>query len=158
MCQFFSFLSDADCNLFYFDWSQRKRILKNVLKHPRGLYAASIEADSHTSIAWFYELDEDKMNKWEYNPLTQSLKLDYGSERYNKQTISDKIHSLDFHTIIKPLIIKPIVDPLKKMNKPTTKNLELLKQWASVWDSVMASVWDSVMDSVWASVRDSVRD
>jgi len=38
----------------------------------------------------------------------------------------------------------------------------LLKEWASVgnsvWASVRDSVWDSVWASVWASVRNSVRD
>jgi len=62
------------------------------------------------------------------------------------------------------------VNPLK-LNKPfdKEKSLKLLKEWASVWDSVRASVlysvrasvWDSVrasvLYSVWASVWDSVR-
>jgi hypothetical protein len=47
----------------------------------------------------------------------------------------------------------------------TKHYIELLKEWASVWDSVKASVWDSVWASVkasvwapvWASVGDSVK-
>ena len=38
------------------------------------------------------------------------------------------------------------------------EELEELRAWASVWDSVRASVWDSVRDSVWDSVRASVWD
>jgi len=55
------------------------------------------------------------------------------------------------------------VNPLK-INKPFDKDkaLKLLKDWAtvrdSVWASVGASVWASVGASVWASVRYSVRD
>lgn len=49
------------------------------------------------------------------------------------------------------------VNPLKlPQQKPTKADLELLKQWASVWASVRASVWDSVRDSVGASVWASV--
>jgi len=43
-------------------------------------------------------------------------------------------------------------NPLTKKRTPTEKDIELIRQWASVWDSVGASVWDSVG----ASVGDSV--
>ncbi len=64
--------------------------------------------------------------------------------------------------------VNPLLLPAKK--EILTPQIELLKQWDSVWasvrasvrdsvwDSVRASVWDSVWDSVWASVRDSVWD
>jgi hypothetical protein len=59
-----------------------------------------------------------------------------------------------------------LINPLSRKRKPTEKDIQLLKDWASVrdsvWDSVRDSVWDSVgasvWDSVWASVRDSVWD
>ena len=55
------------------------------------------------------------------------------------------------------------VNPLKIEAGPVTdEEVELLKKWASVRDSVWASVWDSVWDSagdsVWDSVGDSVWD
>jgi hypothetical protein len=62
------------------------------------------------------------------------------------------------------------VNPLQRIHKPTPRDIELLKEWASVgasvrdsvWVSVWVSVWDSVgasvRDSVWVNVRDSVRD
>jgi hypothetical protein len=56
------------------------------------------------------------------------------------------------------------VNPLqiKRKGAVTKKEIELLKKWASVRDSVWASVWDSVWDSagdsVWDSVGDSVWD
>ena len=65
-------------------------------------------------------------------------------------------------------VINPINPLLIKRGKVTDKEIELLKQWgsvrdsvgasvkASVWASVGDSVWDSVWASVWASVRDSV--
>ena len=73
--------------------------------------------------------------------------------------------------LYKILIQKEIVHPFK-LDPPeiTEEHIQLLREWASVRDSVGASVGDSVMDSVgdsvgdsvwasvWASVRDSVRD
>jgi len=50
------------------------------------------------------------------------------------------------------------LNPLRQKRKPTEAQLELLRQWDSVWASVRDSVGDSVWASVRASVRDSVRD
>ena len=50
------------------------------------------------------------------------------------------------------------INPLTRIYKPTEKDIDLLKEWASVWASVGDSVWDSVWASVWASVGDSVGD
>ncbi|MBU2685649.1 MAG: hypothetical protein KKF27_20600, partial [Gammaproteobacteria bacterium] len=77
----------------------------------------------------------------------------------------------------KILIYKPIVHPFRDVEPPkkiAKKHLDLLRQWASVGDSVRdsvgasvrdsvgdsvgASVGASVGDSVWDSVGDSVRD
>ena len=40
----------------------------------------SYEWNSHTSIAHFYGVDEDKWNKWEYNKDKKELVLDIGKE------------------------------------------------------------------------------
>ena len=62
----------------------------------------------------------------------------------------DKLFGWNYTEACNPII------PLKgKAKKPTQIELDLLKQWASVRDSVWASVWDSVGDSVGASVGDS---
>ena len=66
--------------------------------------------------------------------------------------------------LYKILVRKAIVHPFKitPPKKITQEHIGLLKEWASVRDSVWASVrdsvWDSVGDSVWASVRASVWD
>jgi hypothetical protein len=59
------------------------------------------------------------------------------------------------------------VNPLKiKAGPVTDEEINLLKKWASLWDSVIVrvsirdsirdSIWDSVWDSVWDSIRGSV--
>jgi hypothetical protein len=161
LCEFFSFVSDGK-KFYYFNWQQRKKILKGKLNY---------QADSHTSIADFYGFKadkEDKLNKFEYNPLTKVFKIDQINIADNSKEAKKWVKKLDFKKVVEPLIIKPIINPLTDIvaKEVTSKEILLLKKWASVrasvWDSVRdsvwASVWDSVRDSVWASVGDSVRD
>ena len=156
MCNFFSFVTEPEYHggdRFFFDWVHRKADLKN-----EGL-------DSHTTICKFYKLDEDKCNKYEYNPLTKEFKIDQiNSPIDDRVQVQEWFTTLEWEKIVEPILVKPIVNPLElpEVTEITTEHIELLKQWASVgdsvWDSVWASVGASVWDSVWASVRDSVRD
>ena len=151
MCEFFSCVSDGKGKIMYFDWELRKKILNKELDY---------EPDSHTSIADYFGYKgkkEDKLNKYEYNPLTKKFTIDQLNIKDDSKQVETFCNKLDFKTIIAPLIIKPIVNPLLgKPKKVTEKEIELLKQWASVWDSVRDSVRDSIWDSVRASVWDSV--
>jgi hypothetical protein len=59
------------------------------------------------------------------------------------------------------LVYKPIIHPFEiEPPEITDEHIALLREWASVrdsvWDSVGASVRDSVGDSIWASVRASI--
>ena len=60
----------------------------------------------------------------------------------------------------KILVRKQIVHPFKiePPKEITKQHINMLRKWASVWDSVRDSVRDSVGDSVRDSVGDSVRD
>ncbi len=155
MCIFFSFCTEPEHHggqRFYFDWNYRSKHLKD-------------ENDSHSLIAKYYNLDEDICNKYEFNPLTKVFNIDQiNSHVDDRIQAEDWVNRLDFKRIVGPLVIKPIVNPilLPMVAKPTEEQIQLLKSWASVWDSVRdsvgASVWDSVMDSVGASVVDSVWD
>ena len=157
MCNFFSLVSNGNGKIMYFDHKIRKQIMSNKL---------SYEQDSHTSIADYYEYKgkmEDKLNKYEYNPLTKVFTIDQINTINDSQEVEKYCNNLDFKKIVPKLIVKPIINPLqiKRKNTNVTGNeIKLLKEWASVRDSVRdsvwASVWASVGDSVWASVRDSV--
>jgi len=176
MCNFFSFVTDNNGNKYYFDWKQRKEHMADGKD--------SSELDSHSYIAEFYGFEdtnspfnkkqEKYLNKYEYNPLTKEFTKDYIGKFDDSKEAEEWVKSVDFKTIIKPLIIKPFFNPLTDRNPKTVtkKDKELLEQWASVrasvgysvwdsvWDSVRnslgSSVWDSVWNSVWASVRASV--
>ena len=170
MCQFFSFVTDPvghPAEYYHFDWEYRKAHLDDD------------GADSHSHICAHFALDEDRCNKYEFNPLTKAFTIDQiNSKRDDSEAAEKWANRLDFKTIDEPLIVKPIVNPLElpKVEQVTDEQIGWLKDWASVWapvrdsvgysvrysvgDSVEASVWGSVgysvRYSVWASVRDSV--
>ena len=152
MCKFFSIVSDAKGNFYYFDWKQRQEILKGKIKE---------SADSHTSIADFYGFKgqkEDKLNKYEYNPFTKQFTVDQINTFDDSKEVEKFCKKLDFKEIVPVNFDKKIINPFKDRSilEITDEDIELLKQWASVRASVWASVRASVSASVSASVRASV--
>ena len=156
MCQFFSLISDGKGKAYYFDAKVRKQILMGKIDYM---------LDSHTSIADYFGFTskkEDEVNKYEYNPLLKKFQIELHTTDDSKQ-IKKFCKKLDFKTIVPELIIKPIVHPFQRDRKSVTpRDIELLKKWASIEDSVWASaedlIWDSVGDSVGILVRASIRD
>ena len=149
MCKFFSLLSDAKGNYYYADHKLRKEH-----KHIQ-------ELDSHSWLAKHFLKNgaEDKMNAYEFNPLTKVLVKDKLNTEDDSASVEKWCNEIDWKRIVPQLIVKPIVHPFElKQHKPTKKDLANLKAWDSVWASVWASVWNSVRDSVWNSVWNSVWD
>ena len=153
MCNFFSFVTCPSLGFdkYYFDWAQRKADRTDGM-------------DSHAHICAHYKLNEDICNKYEYNPLTGKFLVDMLNARDDSGKAGKWVKTLDWQTIVEPLIIKPIINPfhLPKVERPTLKQLGWLEEWASVrdsaWTSVRDSVWNSVGNTVGDSVRDSVGD
>ena len=161
MCNFFSFVTDPinhPAEYYFFDWVYRKANLNDD------------GVDSHSHICSHFKLDEDRCNKYEYNPLTKRFVIDQiNSDRDDSEAAKKWVKRLDFKTVVEPLIIKPIVNPfeLPEVTEITAEHIQWLKEWASFRDSVGASVGDlvrdlvsdsvgsSVSDSVWVSVRAS---
>ena len=160
MCNFFSLISDGNGKVYYFDSKLRKD--KKLM--------LNFNPDSHTSIATYFgfkDKQEDKMNKYEYNPITCVFVKDQINTKDDSKQVEEFCRQLDFKTIIPELNIKTIVNALhivRKKNTPSKKEIQLLKECHCVWArvgasvgaSVRASFGDSVGDSVWASVRASV--
>jgi hypothetical protein len=96
---------------------------------------------------WVFKIDMDVTPAW------WTLAHKRVCEREHKKWIKE----LD-----KVLVRKPIIHPFQitPQEKITEEHIHLLREWASVWDSVGVSVRDSVGasvgDSVWVSVWDSV--
>ena len=151
MCSFFSMVSKGDGVPMYFDWELRKKCLSRELNY---------NPDSHTSIADYFGFNgkrEDRLNKYEYNPITQEFVIDQLNTKDDSESIKSFCLSLDFSTIVPALICKEPVHPFAIHNDVTQEDIDNLVKWASVRASVRASVGDSVWDSVWDSVRASVR-
>ena len=131
MCKFFSIVSDGKGQFMYMDWNWRK-------DHPTD------NNDSHTYIASHFGYTgekEDSLNKYEYNPLTKVFVVDQINAREDDRfEVEQFCNDLDFSTIIEPLIIKPLINPLKDFATEvvTDENKKSLKDWASVRDSVWA--------------------
>jgi len=158
MCKFFSVVS-VHKKIYYANWVDRQRFLSGELKG---------SPDSHTDICHYNGLNVDDVNKYEYNPLTEVFTIDQINGKDDSEAVERQVRALDFKEIVPQLIIKKIINPFKDfaVTEVTDEDIALLKEWASVWnsvgDSIRASVWDSVWnsvgDSVWNSVGDSVWD
>ena len=150
MCNFFSFVTDPinhPAEYYFFDWVYRKANLNDD------------GVDSHSHICSHFRLSEDMCNKYEYNPLTRKFVIDQvNSNRDDSEAAEKWVNRLDFKTIVEPLIIKPIVNPfeLPAVERVTDEQIDWLKSWASVWNSVRNSVGNSVRNSVGNSVWDPV--
>ena len=161
MCNFFSCNSNGQGKLYYFDWKKRQRLLKNNPK--------DYNPDSHTSVSDYFNLNDDKVNKYEYDPLTRKFTVDQINVKDDRALVKRKLDSMDWKKIVEPLIVKPIVSPLNMgKHKVTEKDIDNLKKCNSVRDSIWSSiessicnsvgesVWYSVWDSIWASIEGSV--
>ena len=142
MCEFFSIVSKGDGEPIYCDWNIRKQVLEGKIHME--------SPDSHTSIATHFGYKgekEDSLNKYEYNPLTKVFTVDQINTTDDKCLIEEWVRKLDFKTIVPHLSLGVIKNPLETKNKKVSKkDLQLLKEWVSVRDSV----WDSVGASMWA--------
>ena len=152
MCKFFSFVGDGYGNYLYSDWSIRRDIIDNK---------GDVDPDSHTYILTNNKIPpklQYRWSKYEFNPLTKEFTVDEGVEGHDHEAAQNWAEHLDFKQIVPFLVIKSVVNPLQnKIIKPTKDDVELLKEYASVGDSVGDSVWDSVRASIWDSIWDSVR-
>ena len=147
----------------YFDWRLREKCVNGEL---------SYNPDSYTSIADYFGCEgkgEDRLNKYEYNPLTKRFTIDQLNTQDDSAEVEKFCNSLNFKKIVPQLIVKPVVNPLDKKRKGVTaKDKERLEEWIKVRDSVrnssiMATVWDTVWDTsargtVWEAVRNTVWD
>jgi len=149
MCNFFSIVSDGAGKPYYFDYNIRKKIIARELNY---------ETDSHTSIAEYYGFkgrDEDMLNKYEFNPLTKKFEIDGMPNKDDSLAIKEFCLNLDFKKIVPELIIKPIIHPFRDVQAGaiTEREIELLKQWDSVWASVGAYFSSFFNLSEWKHIK-----
>jgi hypothetical protein len=86
MCKYFSFMSDSNGKLYYLNFFQRLKAF-NLGESP----------DSHSYIAEVLSLNEDRFNKWEYDPKTDQLQADCISVHpVSEATVLRQIRKLNF--------------------------------------------------------------
>ncbi len=149
MCKFFSFVGDGYGNYLYSDWNTRKENMRE-------------NHDSHTAILTQNKVPprlQDRWSKYEYNPLTKEFTVDQSVEGHDHEAAKNWVQHLNFKTVVEPLVVKKIRNPLTgSAKKVTEKEITLLDEWIKVRDLVRISVWDSIRDSVGDSVGALVRD
>lgn len=139
-----------------------------------GFYATEISGLIYTNLApksgrrtvvWEVEMSgfNKKLSdfKWRFENQKFIRELPGEELKVLVKTYSDSI-DWDYYSLLFP--ISPLTD-FPELNKVGSEEINLLKTWVSVRDSVRipagistyASIWDSVETHVWASVRDSVR-
>lgn len=153
MCRFYSFLTDEKGNRYAMGHDIRVKIRNRE---------SDLREDSHASIAKLWNIDEDKCNKYEFNPLTRELKLDMQNLDFNDKELINIDELLEeVKEAVPKFIIKPIIHPftdIKFDGEITDEIIDLVREWSNVRNSVGDSVWDYVGDSVWDYVGRSVRD
>ena len=155
MCDFFSFVTD-NRKYYYFDWAQRQAILKKELKLKSGQIVD--EADSHSEICAYYNLNCDMVNKYEYNPLTEKFIIDQQNISPKSKQAQIWVGQINWKTIVEPLIIKKIKHPLKgKPKNVDGEIINLFKQCVIIGNSVERSVENSIWCAVWDAVGNHVR-
>ena len=98
MCNFFSFCMDEFGKKYYFDAEKRK---------------SDKNGDSHSHICEMFGIDEDKVNKFEFNPLTKQFRVDQiNCAVDNSVQAGEWASSLDYLKMVH-LIVKPIHHPFK---------------------------------------------
>jgi len=161
MCNAFSFVVHRNGKVYWkfgidshsdiiekFGLSEKNTCLAEIIPKKDKDYLGALKPSEKY---WKFSFDEKNKELW-HQECPEWWKASH--EKHSWEAFRQWFKELD-----KILIRKKIIHPFKNIKPPkriTRKHIELLKQWASVWDSVGASVWASVWDSVGASVGDSV--
>lgn len=122
MCNFFGFITvPSDRSKHYFNWEWRFVKKSSVYND---------NCDSHRSIADHYNIKTNFINCYEYNPLTKQLTIDCIHGGDDQEEVELWLEKLDWKTIVKPLIIKPVVNPFELPTLEVSKHhIRLLKKW-----------------------------
>ena len=92
MCNFFSCVSDGHGSIRYFGSKERTEIEK--LGNPE-----DYKFDSHSSICHYFGINEDKWNKYEYNPFTKIFVVDQLNNKDDSAHVEKQVRDMDFNPI-----------------------------------------------------------
>ena len=154
MCKFLS-LVETDRHAFYlFTPEQRIAHRKKPLTDKHG---NALTMDSHASICAFYRLDEDEVNKYEWNPYTRKLHIDRREFDVDKARVLAYLDGLDLHTICGDIEgLREFCDRMKDV--PFFKRCGSLPDGVKLFatrTAARASAWASASAAASAAARDS---
>lgn len=137
MCYFFSFVTEPENyggKRFYFGKDMR-------------IPANGDSWDSHSVICNFFKLDEDKCNKYEYDPDKKLFKIDKLNSRINDSVQAEEwVENLDFDNIVVNNTQFEEGDILKP------KSLEYLKSHRSD----VRCHWVDSMDEIYPKIKNGI--
>lgn len=156
MCNLFSFVHDGK-NIYYFNADQRKNGVRMPDGNPIGGY------DSHSSITCFYKLDDDAVNKFEYNPFTDKLVLDGNTIcEWDEKTIREQLAGIDWQPMAGD--VEGAREFLRSLNtvprfKPdgTVEGCEGIKVYET-WAAARDAAWAAAGAAATTAARDAARD
>ena len=91
MCKFFSCVSDGHGSIRYFSAKERTEI--------NNFNPKDYKFDSHSSICHYFLINEDKWNKYEYNPFTKKFVVDTLNNTDDSAHVEKQVRNLDFTDI-----------------------------------------------------------
>lgn len=124
MCEFFSFVSKGDgFRFYYFDDAMRKRIADGDKTKVHNHSMRGFEPDSHASICKYFGLNEDDVNKYEYDLITGEFSVDMigAPDNDDGDVMDDRV---DAEKWVRNLDFKKVYEHLKlhKIEKPFVGN------------------------------------
>ena len=148
MCKFLS-LVESDRHAFYlFTPEQRIANRKKPLTDKHG---NALKMDSHASICAFYGLDEDEVNKYEWDPYTRKLHIDRREFDVDKARVLAYLDGLDLHTICGDIEgLRAFCDRMKDV--PFFKRCGSLPDGVKLFatrTAASAAAWAAAWDAAW---------
>lgn len=160
MCNFLS-LVETDRHEFYlFTPEQRIAHAKKPLTDKNG---NAYKLDSHASICAFYGLDEDAVNKYEWNPYKSTLDIDQMAFDVDKKRVQEYLNGIDWRPVCGDVEgLWNFCDRMKKIrffkrsikrSKSFQDGVKLFKDRAAAEDAAWGPAWADAWGPAWADAR-----
>jgi hypothetical protein len=108
MCQPISFVSDGKGGYRFFGFEERQKIAAGGVVDSSGNAITIDNADSHSAIAAFFNRDDDKCNKYEYDYVSNLAELDGGAG--NDREAANKFARETLRPMVKKLVAEACDD------------------------------------------------
>lgn len=158
MCSFLSLVETNRHAFYLFTPEQRIAHSKKPMTDKRG---NAYRMDSHACICAFYGLDEDAVNKYEWNPYTRKLDIDRQVFDVDEERVQAYLDGIDWHPICGDIEgLRAFCDRMKEI--PFFKRcgslpdgVKLFKTRDAAWGAASSAAWDSACGAASSAAWDS---